>query len=248
MRDIISAQRDAICRVKCVDLQKTGTGFFVRPNGILLTCWHVISRFAIDPQPGIPIEYSRHIQIETTLGTYPASIISDQNSTHPLFEDYCVLKIDVEDMRCLPVGDYGRVEPGDSVLIVGYPLGTSYLCATSGMISAKHRSPSYIDSIVNLDMIQIDGSVNLGNSGGPLIHVDSSSVVGIVSARMGNIERNIQNLEAMLFSTSFDLVQNDILTELIDALRGINDYLNPGIGQAVSIAYARAELAKLNLI
>lgn len=243
MRDVISSYKDAICRVRCSDLESAGTGFFVRPDGVLLTCCHVISRFMPDPQPGIPVEYCQDIRVETTLGTYPASIVHDQNSTHPIFEDYAILRIDAEGRQCLPVGDYGRLEPGDRVLIAGYPLGVSYLCATSGMISAKHRSPSHINGMVNLDMIQVDGSVNMGNSGGPLIHVDSSSVVGIVSVRVGSIERNIQNLKAMP-----EVAENHILTEIFNALEGIHTYLNPGIGQAVSIDYARAELATLNLI
>ena len=241
MRDVISSYRGAVCRVTCSDLKSAGTAFFVRPDGVLLTCCHVISRFSIDLQPGIPVEYSRDIRIETPLGTYPASIIHDRNSTHPIFEDYAILRIDVNDMQCLPVGDCGRVKPGDKVVMLGYPLyheGLTHLSATSGMISAKHRSPSHIDARVNLDMIQIDGSVNMGNSGGPLIHVGSSSVAGIVSVRMGSIERNIQNLEAMPFADIFNPAQNYILTEMVTALEGIHTYLNPGIGQAVSIDYA----------
>lgn len=159
MRDIISSYRDAICRVKCSDLQSTGTGFFVRRDGVLLTCCHVVSRFAIDPQARIRLEYSQNIQIETTRDTYPAIITHAQNSTHPIFEDYAILKIDVDGMKCLTLGDYNLAEPGDKVLILGYPFGLSYPCATLGMISAKHRSPSHINRIANLDMIQIDGSV-----------------------------------------------------------------------------------------
>lgn len=240
MRDIISSYKDAVCRVTCPDLKLAGTGFFVRPDGVLLTCCHVISRFTTDLQGRIRLEYSQNIQVETTFGTYPASIIHDQNSTHPIFEDYAILRIDMEGMQCLPVEDYGRVEPGDRVLIAGYPLGVSYLCATLGMVSAKHRSPSHINMIVNLDMIQIDGSVNMGNSGGPLIHMDSSSVVGIVSVRMGSIERDIQNLKAMP-----EVAESRVFAEIVSALERIDTYLNPGIGQAVSIDYAHNELITL---
>jgi S1-C subfamily serine protease len=94
--------------------------------------------------------------------------------------------------------------------------------------------------IVNLDMIQIDGSVNMGNSGGPLIHMDSSSVVGIVSVRMGSIERDIQNLKAMP-----EVAESRVFAEIVSALERIDTYLNPGIGQAVSIDYAHNELITL---
>lgn len=242
MRDIVSSYRNAICRVACFDLGSAGTGFFVRPDGILLTCCHVISRFTTDPQGRIRLEYSQDIQIKTTFGTYPASIVHDRNSTHPIFEDYTILKIVAKGVRCLPLGNYDHAEPGDKVLIVGYPLGVSYLCATSGMISAKHRSPSHMNALVNLNMVQIDGSVNVGNSGGPLVHVDSSSVVGIVSLRVGSIERNIQNLKAMP-----EVAESRVFTEVVNALEGIHTYLNPGIGQAVSIDYAHRELTALGI-
>lgn len=242
MRDIISSYSGALCRVICRDLQSDGTGFFVRQNGVLLTCNHVISRFTIDPQARIRLEYSQDIQIETALRTYPASIAHDQNSTHPIFEDYAILKIDVDGMKCLPLGDYHEVEPGDNVLVLGYPFAVSYLCATLGMISAKHRSPSHINEIVNLDMIQVDGSVNMGNSGGPLVGLDSSSVVGIVSVRLGSIQRNIQNLKAIP-----EVRESAIFSEIVNALEGIHTYINPGIGQAVSIGYAKAELDRLGI-
>lgn len=242
MRDIISSSRNAICRVTCFDFKSAGTGFFVRPNGILLTCCHVISRFTTDPEGRIRLEYSQDIQIETTCGTYPASIVHEQDSTHPVFEDYAILKIEAEGVQCLLLGNYDRAEPGDKVMIVGYPLGVSYHCATSGMISAKHRSPSHMNAIANLDMIQIDGSVNVGNSGGPLVHVASSSVVGIVSLRVGSIERNIQNLKAMP-----EVAESRVFAEIVNALEGIHTYLNPGIGQAVSIDYVRRELAALGI-
>jgi len=197
MRNTVSSCQGAVCRVICRDLDSVGTGFFVRENGVLLTCCHVVSRFTIDAQAQIRLEYSQDIRVETRTGAYRASVIHDQNSTHPVFEDYAILTIDAKDTECLPLGDYTRVESGDKALIVGYPLGAAYLCATLGMISAKHRSPSHINAIVDLDLIQVDRSVNIGNSGSPLFHVDSSSVVSIVSVRLGSIERNIQNLKAI---------------------------------------------------
>lgn len=243
MRDIVSSYRNAICRVACFDLGSAGTGFFVRPDGILLTCCHVISHYPPNAQPGILVEYSQDIRIETASGTYPASIVHDWNSTHPIFEDYAILKIEAKGVQCLPLGNYDHTEPGDKVLILGYPLEYPYLCATSGMISAKHRSPSHIiGGTVYLDMLQIDGSVNVGNSGGPLVHTDSSSVVGIVSLRVGSIKRNIQNLKAMP-----EVAESPALTEVVNALEGIHRYLNPGIGQAVSIDYARRELTALGI-
>lgn len=242
MQENISSWKNALCQIICQDIDSIGTGFFVREDGILLTGCHVVYRPVPDPQGLIRVQYSQNIRVKTATGSYPASVVHDQSSTHAVFEDYAVLRISDGSTDYLQLGDYDYVEPGDKVLILGYPFGVAYPCVTSGMISSKHRSPSHVNSIVNLDMIQIDGAVNKGNSGGPLIHVDSSSVVGIVLVRLGGIDTNIDSLKNMN-----GVSNSPILSEIVSALEVINTYLNPGIGQAASIAYARAELDRLGI-
>ena len=43
------------------------------------------------------------------------------------------------------------------------------------------------------------------------------------------------------------LEESRVLSEIVAALEGIHTYLNPGIGQAVSIEYAKRELDRLRI-
>jgi len=239
-QSIIAKLRESVCKVICYvhgEQVGVGTGFFVADDGILLTCNHVISYFELDEHGNIVPRYFPEISVQTPRGVFPAKIIHDKSSTHPLFEDYAVLKTDIKVAAPFHLGDYDAVEPGDDILILGFPFGFKNVCATSGMVSAKHRSPCPFNNLINLDMLRIDGSVNKGNSGGPLIDIKTSSVVGIVSLRIGSIEKEIEQLK---FRDSFP-------RELLEILELINKYLNVGIGEAISISYAFNELKQLGI-
>jgi putative serine protease PepD len=237
-RSIIANSKESICRIISSGKKAaTGSGFFVATNGIALTCNHVISYFEPDANGYIKSNYSPKITIETSKGIYDAKIIHNMNSTHPLFEDYAVLKVDITDTSPLRLGDPNLVEPGDDVLILGFPFSLQDLCATSGIVSSKHRSPSLFNRMVLLDMLRIDGSVNVGNSGGPLIDLNSQSVVGIVSIRLGNLSKQIERLKE----------RNDIPEALLELFEWSNVFLNVGIGEAISIRYALNELRQLEI-
>ena len=49
----------------------------------------------------------------------------------------------------------------------------------------------------------VNGAINLGNSGGPLIHVESGKVIGVVSSKIAPIPKYIKEaLEAMKHNKS----------------------------------------------
>ncbi|OMP68946.1 hypothetical protein BV900_27700, partial [Agrobacterium tumefaciens] len=74
----------------------------------------------------------------------------------------------------------GKAELGDPVLALGSPLGLENT-ATTGIISGVDRTfdhPPY----VYRNMYQTSAPIARGNSGGPLIHLETGKVVGINSA------------------------------------------------------------------
>jgi S1-C subfamily serine protease len=239
-RSLITLFRDSVVRVKASsnNIVRKGTGFFVSADGTLLTCNHVVSYFQPDEKGHITLNYFPRIEIETKQrGVLPAKIIHDLNSTHPVFEDYAILKADISSITPLRLGDHNSVQSGDDVLILGYPFGLPQLCATSGIVSAKHRSPSKFNAMVVLEQIRIDGSVNVGNSGGPLVDLYNQFVVGIVSIRLGDLSELIERLKR----------RGDTPSDLIEILETSNRYLNVGIGEAISIRYALNELRQLGI-
>ena len=75
---------------------------------------------------------------------------------------------------------------GEPVVALGFPLGLP-LTSTQGAVSGVGRTVP-IDGVRRRDMVQTDAAVNPGNSGGPLIDVDSGDVLGLVD--LGSQEAN----------------------------------------------------------
>ncbi len=146
----------------------TGSGVVVDDKGAILTNLHVISstdRWVVTFADGSKSE-------ATLVNTQP------QN-------DLAVIKTKVlpDDMKPATMASTRDLNPGDMVVATGFPfaIGPS---VSAGVVSGLKRS--FIDptdktkpKLTNL--IQFDGAVNPGNSGGPLVNRDGE-VVGIVTA------------------------------------------------------------------
>ena len=151
-----------------------GSGFIVDPEGYIVTNNHVISEAANNPS-----------QFKTTVvfndgKEVPANLVGRDPKT-----DLAVLKVDnVDNLTVARLGDSDKVRVGDEVLAAGAPLGLRST-VTHGIVSALHRpvplSGDGSDTDTVIDAIQTDASINHGNSGGPLINMDSE-VIGINTA------------------------------------------------------------------
>jgi len=100
--------------------------------------------------------------------------------------DLAIVKVDASGLPAAPIGDSSTLQPGQSVIAVGSPLGTYTNTVTSGIVSALGRSISVgspvegcNDNLNNL--IQTDAAINRGNSGGALADA-SARIVGINTA------------------------------------------------------------------
>jgi hypothetical protein len=67
---------------------------------------------------------------------------------------------------------------GESVEALGFPLGLP-LTVTQGDVSGLDRTVP-INGIERTNLVQTDAAVNPGNSGGPLVSIDTHAVVGLV--------------------------------------------------------------------
>ena len=96
-----------------------------------------------------------------------------------------VLKVDnVDNLTVARFGDSEKLVVGDEVIAAGAPLGLRST-VTHGIISALHRpvplSGDGCDTDTVIDGVQTDAWINHGNSGGPLINMNSE-VIGINTA------------------------------------------------------------------
>ncbi|MFL2763214.1 MAG: trypsin-like peptidase domain-containing protein [Dehalococcoidia bacterium] len=78
--------------------------------------------------------------------------------------------------------DYENIKIGTEINVMGYPLGTSNLRTTKGVISAKVIRSGIADGIrySPRGTIQTDAAINPGNSGGPVI-ILSGEVIGMAT-------------------------------------------------------------------
>ena len=161
--------------------------------------------------------------------------------------DYIVLDIKNEeffkDKFQFELGNYEDVGVGAKILIEGYPFEHENLISHVGYVSAK-----YVESDVNI--IQIDASVNNGNSGGPLVDITSLKVVGIITRKatglfkqfdelIKSFDSNVQNFQKLRGTLSWgkpDLM--DMLSvsqrQMQEIARNIRRSTNVGIGYAFS--------------
>ncbi|GAA1970269.1 S1C family serine protease [Amycolatopsis minnesotensis] len=147
----------------------SGSGVLIDPKGYILTNNHVVSLAATDGQAKITTVFLDGSRLEAKIvGTDPKS-------------DLAVIKVNVANPTVLQIGKSGSLQPGDSVIAVGSPLGLENT-VTSGIVSALHRPVTAQgengDPPMAYDAIQTDAPINRGNSGGALVD-STGALIGI---------------------------------------------------------------------
>jgi S1-C subfamily serine protease len=147
-----------------------GTGFIISSQGIIITCAHVVK----DGKTSYEITTANN-------KTYPVKIVGLHEK-----EDIAFLKVDAGNLPTLPLGDSNGVKPGEQILAIGNPFGVLDGTVTTGIVSGVHRDIIAVEQDSTYkegldDVIQIDASLNPGESGGPLLNM-SGQVVGMNAA------------------------------------------------------------------
>ena len=148
----------------------TGSGFVLRQDGYLVTNHHVIAQADEAASTTITVTFVDGSE-------KPATIVGSTSDY-----DLAVLKVDVDGLTPLLLGDSGKVVVGDPVVAIGAPLGLAGT-VTTGIVSALNRPVTAGDasSTAFINAIQTDAAINPGNSGGPLVNA-AGEVIGINSA------------------------------------------------------------------
>ncbi|MBI3213784.1 MAG: trypsin-like peptidase domain-containing protein [Mycobacterium sp.] len=173
---VAASVADSVVTVEATsnDQGSQGSGVVIDGRGYIVTNNHVISEAANNPA-----------QYKTTVvfndgKEVPANLVGRDPKT-----DLAVLKVDnVDNLTVAKLGDSDKVQVGEEVIAAGAPLGLRST-VTHGIVSALHRpvplSGDGSDTDTVIDGIQTDASINHGNSGGPLIDMNST-VIGINTA------------------------------------------------------------------
>lgn len=155
-------------------------------------------------------------------------------------------------------GSSENLRVGDEIGFLGYPFQMQQLTCHVGSVSSLHRRGQ-------VNVIQIDGSVNGGNSGGPLIELTGGHVVGIVSrAEVGFLADQFDELIRAL-TQNVELLQRpragSVLIAGVDPVKGLlasqaamlqiaatlRRSANVGIGYAFSTNHIRDRIAQLKM-
>lgn len=131
-----------------------GSGVIVSTEGYILTNNHVVEGA---DEIEVTLNDSRHARGKV-IGTDPDT-------------DLAVLKIELDKLPAIVLGNSDALQVGDQVLAIGNPFGVGQT-VTSGIVSALGRNQLGINTFENF--IQTDAAINPGNSGGALVDINGN--------------------------------------------------------------------------
>ncbi|GIZ53482.1 Do family serine endopeptidase [Noviherbaspirillum aridicola] len=168
-----------------------GSGVVVSPQGYVLTNNHVI-------------ETADEIEVALADGRKAdGKVVGTDPET-----DLAVIKINLDNLPSITLGNADQAKVGDVVLAIGNPFGVGQT-VTMGIVSALGRSHLGINTFENF--IQTDAAINPGNSGGALIDVHGN-LLGINTAIYSRSGGSLGIGFAIPVSTVKDVMESIIAT------------------------------------
>ena len=138
-----------------------GSGVIISSSGYILTNNHVVEGA---DEIEVILNDTRKAKAKV-IGTDPDT-------------DLAILKIELDRLPVIVLGNSDALQVGDPVLAIGNPFGVGQT-VTGGIVSALGRNQLGINTFENF--IQTDAAINPGNSGGALVDVNGA-LMGINTA------------------------------------------------------------------
>lgn len=203
----------SIAKIFCFDstnnITGTGSGFVFSKKDTLVTCDHVVdgTQSLLCKFPGDETFYSAKIAV--------------RDPEH----DLALLKLENLNRPSLLRGSLEEIKPGIPVIFSGFPLSLETLTTHQGILSAITKDA------VGITTYLIDGTVNSGNSGCPLMN-SQGEVIGVVNAKRRERSDLLNKVEKMsLGAISIHGV------DLVEIYQALISNVQLGIGYAVPASY-----------
>ncbi len=164
-KGIFPSQKQSSANQKEMAPINGGSGFIISQDGLIFTNRHILS----DSE-------SEYQVITFDDKKYPAKVLARDE-----INDVAILKIEVENMPAIELGDSSSLELGQTVIAFGNALGIFKNTVSSGIISGLSRLITAQAGISGdqerlRGLIQTDAAINPGNSGGPLCDIDGKAI------------------------------------------------------------------------
>lgn len=191
MSDFIDIYRDVI--VQIATPTSTGTGFFLKDRGLIVTNHHVV-------------EGNRAVAIEG------ARFIKQMSTVRYIDQKYDIAFIEgprtENELPAVHLGFEKPLRTGDPITAVGHPFGLKF-SVKAGVISNPQ------EMLNNIPYLHIDAALNPGNSGGPLIDREGD-IVGVNTFIIQDGDNAGFSLPVRFLRDALDAFQNN---NLVNACR-----------------------------
>jgi len=170
---------------------KFGTGF-LHKSGKIITAAHVVDGASLSD-----------IGIMTPMGIIAVTNLAmDQNLDIALLAPAIPITAPSFSINTNDVSDVGA-----PVITWGYPAGYSGMVPllSAGSVSGFQE---FVSNGTNINRMVVNAAFNSGNSGGPLLDVESHTVIGIVVSKMAPIPPNVQSEIDALKNNSYGMMYN----------------------------------------
>lgn len=211
--------------IECPDINSKGSGFVFMKQDYVVTNWHVV----YDQNSAAS---SKNIKIKLTDGieTEGEILIADR------IKDYAILKIKKKSTGFLMPGNPEGIKPHSELFFMGKGLDVPEISIHKCWISSKIVKDG-------IDIFQVDGPINKGNSGGPLLDHEGR-VIGIITKTEARFDKELLDLLDYL-----KIHRGGVFISGIDPLEVFKRLIfwtyrnaNVGIGYAISVKYAKEVL------
>jgi 2-alkenal reductase len=167
----------------------SGSGVIISQDGYVITNNHVV-----EGHQKLEVVFRDGNSVEAALiGADP-------------FADVAVLKIPGPVPGVAEFGNSDALNPGETVIAIGSPLGDYKNTVTVGVVSATGRTLSTQEGYQMEDLIQTDAAINHGNSGGPLVNL-AGQVIGINTLVVRGSGSSPDQAEGLGFAVSANAVK-----------------------------------------
>jgi len=195
---IINEQKEKKEKERINSLPRTGSGFAISSNGLLVTNFHVIENAKSIRVRGINGDFTKFYKVEV--------ISQDQ------INDLAILKINdskFSNLNTIPFKIKSTSsDVGEDIFVLGYPLTSTMgyeVKLTTGVISSKTGFQG------SISQYQISAPIQPGNSGGPLFD-KNGNLVGVINSKHLETENVSYAIKTSFLQNLLDTLPQKIST------------------------------------